>query len=475
MTTPQIDLASVKQAIKKLRNFTIQDLASQTGLSTFDSKRGVETLMKKYSCRMLVTDRGELIYDFGGLVRRGSKTLGERVIEIAGLMWKAFTYFFKVWIMVMLVGYFVAFVVLLLVIAIASMQGDDRDQGFNMNSGPFLIIIRILSEFFFWKTITDDLTYQRDRHGYRYRQYEPVTSDLFRSKSNNKKKKFIISVFDYVFGPHRAEIHPLENQREVATHIRENKGIITIEEVRALAGWKGRRADEFFTEMISNFDGEIKVSDQGVIYGEFTDFLSGKHTEKSTDIVFFWNEFEPEYSLNGNSSQQNMIITGMNLFVLLMSYGVLSNRFQIYSESTQSIQIYFGVIPFVYSILFFLIPLARSLINGMREKQHHLNNVRKRLMKEIYLNTRAKMPLTHLEHELNSSQEITDEVNTNSIKQIMKDEVYDWKGELFVDDNAALVYDFTLLRESQAEATRLRANRQSGVMTGQTVFDTGAG
>ena len=85
------------------------------------------------------------------------------------------------------------------------------------------------------------------------------------------------------------------------------------------------------------------------------------------------------------------------------------------------------------------------------------------------------MPLTHLEHELNSSQEITDEVNPKSIKQIMKDEVYDWKGELFVDDNAALVYDFTLLRESQAEATRLRANRQSGVMTGQTVFDTGAG
>ncbi len=475
MTTPQKELASVEQAIKRLRTFTIQDIAGQTGLSTFDSKRGVETLMKKYSCRMQVTDRGELIYDFGGLVRRGRKTLRERVNGIAGLLWKAFTYFFKVWIMLMLVGYFVVFVVLALVIAIASLLGDDRDRGFNMNSGVLLLIIRMISEFFFWKTITGNLTYQRDGHGYRYRQYEPVASDLFKSKSRGKTKKFIISVFDYVFGPHRAEIHHLENQREVATYIREKKGIITIEEVRALAGWKGNRADEFFTEMISSFDGEIKVSDKGVIYGEFTDFLSGKHTEQSTDIVFYWDEFEPEYSLNGNSAQRNMIITGMNLFVLLMSYAVLSNRIQIYAEGAQSFQIYIGAIPFVYSSLFFLIPLVRSLINSMREKQRHLNNVRKRLMKEIYRNTSAKMPLTRLEKKLNSSQEITDKVDQKNIKQIMNDEVFDWKGEMVVGDNAALVYDFTLLRESQAEVERLRAKRRFGVTIGQTVFDTGAG
>jgi hypothetical protein len=472
MTTSLKELASVEQAIKKLRTFTIQDLAGQTGISTFDSKRSVETLMKKYACRMQVTNRGELIYDFGELVRRGSKTLQERVDETAGLLWKAFTYFFKVWIMVMLVGYFVAFVVLLLVVAVATMFGDDRDRDFDMNSGVFLIIVRVLSEFFFWRTITGDLSYQRDRHGYRYRQYEPVTSDLFKSKKKGKTKKFIISVFDYVFGPHRAEIHPFENQREVATYIREKKGIITIEEVRALAGWKGNRADEFFTEMISGFDGEIKVSDEGVIYGEFNDFLSGKHTEKSTDIVFFWDEFEPEYLLNGNSTQRNMIITGMNLFVLLMSFGVLSNRLRIATEGAQSFQIFFGVIPFVYSSLFFLIPLVRSLINSFREKQHHLNNVRKRLMKEIYQNTGKNIALSELKQELNSSQEITDKVDQENIKQIMSDEIHDWKGDLFVDENAALVYDFTLLRVSQAEVKRLRAERQIDITTGQIVFDT---
>ncbi|MBT4288456.1 MAG: hypothetical protein HOD92_14100 [Deltaproteobacteria bacterium] len=469
MKTQQIDLTSVEQAIKKIRKFTIQDIAGQTGFSTFETKIGVETLMKKYSCQMQVTDQGELIYDFGSLVRRGNKTLKEQLDEIGKLLWKGFTYFFKVWIMLMLVGYFAAFVVLLLAIAIGSMFAGDRDEGVSLDSGIFTLILRVLAEFFFWKTITGNLTYRHDRHGYRYRQYEPSTSKLFKSKKKSKKKKFIISVFDYVFGPHRAEIHPFENQREVATYIRENKGIITIEEVRALAGWKDDKAGEFFTEMISSFDGEIKVSEQGVIYGEFTEFMSGKHSEKSTDIVFFWDEFEPEYALNGNSTQSNMIITGMNLFVLLMSYGVLNSQ----SGINVTGQFILGIIPFVYSCLFFLIPLIRSVTNSIFEKQRSINNIRKRLMKEIFLNSIAKIPLEQLDQSLNSSEEITDKVNEKDIKQVMSDEINDWKGELLVDDNAALVYDFTLLRESQTEMLHMRAQRKISVTTGQTVFDTG--
>jgi hypothetical protein len=113
-------------------------------------------------------------------------------------------------------------------------------------------------------------------------------------------------------------------------------------------------------------------------------------------------------------------------------------------------------------------------VNGARQKQHRLNNIRKRLMKEIYLGTRVKIPLTQLEQALNASTEITDKVEQKHIKQLMSDEINDWKGELFVDDNAALVYDFGLLRESQAEVRRLRTRLKKGVTTGQTVYDTGA-
>jgi hypothetical protein len=119
---------------------------------------------------MQVTDRGELIYDFGSLVRRGNKTLKEQMDEIGKLLWKGFTYFFKVWIMLMLVGYFVVFVVLLLVIAIGSMFAGDRDEGISLDSGISTLLLRVLAEFFFWKTITGNLTYRNDRHGYRYRQ-----------------------------------------------------------------------------------------------------------------------------------------------------------------------------------------------------------------------------------------------------------------------------------------------------------------
>jgi len=473
-----MDLGSVEQAVKKLRSFTVQDIAGQTGLPVFDSKRAVEVLMKKYRCQMQVTDRGELIYDFGQLMRRESKTWQEYLNELGGMLWKAFTAFFKAWIMLMLVGYFIVFMMLLLAVAIASLsaRSDDRDRGMSLGGGIFALIFRIATEFFFWKTITGNLSYQRDRYGYRYRRYDPVTSELFKAKSDKKSKKFITAVFDYVFGPKRARIHPLENQREVATFIRKNNGIITIEEVRALAGWKGRKANEFFTAMVGNFEGEIKVSDKGVIYGEFTEFMSGKNTEESTDIVFFWDEFEPEYILNGNTGGQNLIITGMNLFVLLMAYAVFAGRFYLETQSELYLSLFLGWIPLVYACLFFLIPSVRFLLNSTHEKQRRLNNIRKRLMKAIFLDSGTAIPLPQLEASLNQSDEIWDRVDQKRIKQLMSEEIDDWKGELLVDDaDGALVYDFTLLRESQAEAKRLRTGRRVDVTTGRTVFDTETG
>ena len=94
-------------------------------------------------------------------------------------------------------------------------------------------------------------------------------------------------------------------------------------------------------------------------------------------------------------------------------------------------------------------------------------------MKEIFLNSIVKIPLALLEQTLNTSDKITDKVDEKSIEQLMNDEINDWKGDLFVDESAALVYDFTLLRESQIEMEQMRAHRQINVTTGQTVFDTG--
>jgi hypothetical protein len=366
-------------------------------------------------------------------------------------------------------------VLILLAVAIAAMRGDDRGRGSNMGAGAFALILRVMTEFFFWSTITGRIRYQKDRHGYRYREYEPAPSEVFHPKDDRKKKKFIISVFDFVFGPKRAEIHPLENQREVATYIREKKGILTVEEVRALAGWKGDQADAFFTEMVSNYEGELHVSDTGVIYADFSRFLSGKVEEQSTDIVFFWDEFEPEYKLNGNTAERNAVIAIMNLFVLVMSFVVLNGQFdQSAVAGSAGVFIALGWIPFIYAGLFFLIPAGRYLINQSKSRQRRLNNIRKRLMKAIYLDWRPQMPLDQISQIL-AADEITEKVDAQCIQQLMSDEIEDWRGELIVDEKGTLLYDFSRLREAQREVERLRSQRRRGVSTGRTVFDTEKG
>ena len=47
-------------------------------------------------------------------------------------------------------------------------------------------------------------------------------------------KSFVASVYDYVFGPGRVELHPLSNQQEAAAYIRTQKGLITVPEIIAL-------------------------------------------------------------------------------------------------------------------------------------------------------------------------------------------------------------------------------------------------
>jgi hypothetical protein len=470
MASTEENLGLIEKALIKLKKFTINDIAAHSGLSAFDSKRGVEDLMKKYTCRILVTDQGELVYDFGNIHRRGSKTFGEYLADFTKLMWKVFTYIFKVWIMVMLVGYFVAFVALLIGIAIASAKGDKKGKS---SSGAFSLLLRVFAEFFYWKTVTGNIGYNRDRYGYRYRQYETVQSGVFKQNPDKPKKKFVTAVFDFVFGPKRAEINPLENQLEVATFLREQKGIITVPEVRALAGWKGSKADDFFTESVSNYEGDIKVSDNGIVYGDFLNFLSGKSKEQSTQVVYYWDEFEPEYKLNGNSVGSNILIVIMSLLVFFMSMGVLGGGFDEFLNFIPNYLVYFGLIPFVYSFLFFAIPIVRIFVNIGLNSKRRKNNIRKRLIKEIFSFKDSRVPVTTLEQSLNSSNEISDKVDSSTIKKIMDDEIYDWQGEMAVDDNANVVYDFSLLKNTQAEAQLLRSQRKVTVSTGETVFDSG--
>lgn len=468
METPEQIETKIEERLKKQHRFTVEDMAANTGFEINDAKRAIDKLMKKYVCRIQVNTHGDIIYDFGKtLQRRSSKTFKEYFDAVVNFSWKAFQVLFKVWITIMLVVYFIIFLILIigLIVAMFTKSSSGKSSGKSSGSGQLLaLVFRLFAELMYWKTITGATHYNKDKYGYPYKKYNSAQSVI--SKYSDKKadsKKFVASVFDFVFGPKRFEINPLNNQMEVATYLRQSKGIITISEMKALAGWDEEQAGTFFSDCIVRFEGESKISENGVFYGDFNNFVRSVSQEKGVDIIWYWNEYEPEFILTGNPKGRNAIIIGMNLFNLVVSSIVLSAYYN--SASTldveyfnfAGVEIVLGWIPAIFSALFFLIPTVRYFQNRFKEKNRHIQNIKKRLMRLIYMNQGREIKLTDIQSTVNKTNGGEEKLSKNIIEKTMSDFIYDWGGEMEVRDDATVVYRFPKLEREMSEAARLRS------------------
>jgi hypothetical protein len=463
------------------RHFTLTEAAAMTGLAIDEVREALEALLDKYVCRLQVSEYGDLIYHFGDtLRRRGAKTVAERLQDIAAWLWKIFTVVYKAWIAVTLVVYFIIFLVILIALLIAaSARQSDRDR--RSASGSAIDMNRLLHMFFaifHWRTITGTIDYQRDRCGYRYRHYQPQPGVL-----NDTKKSFIAAVYDFVFGPPRVALDPLANEKEVAAYLQQHKGIVVPSELIALAGWDFPQAETFLTDCVIRYHGDAKVSDNAVLYGEFDTITRGLGQVEGGQIVHYWDEYEPEYELTGNSSGYNLLIVVMNgfnmLFAFLVLSGILSNleglgtanQLGAFLMSHEGfVHLFLGWLPLIFSLLFFLIPLVRLLNMQALRRRRQVNNIRKRLYKAIF--ARQGQPQT--------VPEIVDTVNTNAseeplarqaVEDRMKALALDLAGDMTVTEAAEVQFTFPRITRELHEAQQLRQQRRHDDALGEIIAE----
>ncbi|MDX2304707.1 MAG: hypothetical protein NW226_17995 [Microscillaceae bacterium] len=465
---------TLEQRLKKSdRVFTLGDAAAITGFALDEAKETLDALMVKYDCRLKVTENGDLIYDFGKILHpRGERTWAEWWYGTKQWLWKAFMIVFKAWISITLVVYFVLFLVILIAFVVAMMaKNDDNSSSSDSDfSGVFIFIGDIFRSIFFWNTVTGSTYYDRDPYGYPYQRYEP------RPSSFNKKKKgknFVASVYDFVFGPPRVEQSALANQQEVAAYLRKNKGLIVIPEIIGLAGWKADEAEDFFTDVIVRYKGDSKISENNVLYGDFYELARTQTSEADAKVVWYWDEYEPEYKLTGNTAGRNAGVIFMNLFNLFFSLIFLAgaNSPELAGDSA-GILIFLGWIPFIFSVLFFGVPLMRYFQIQPLQRKRHLNNIRKRLMKVIYHNASSEVPLSYLEQNVNAQNKGEEKLSRENIEQVMNQLIRDLDGEIDQNERGEIIYRFPRLIEEMQEVARLRNLRESGRNLGNIVFDS---
>jgi hypothetical protein len=255
---------------KRKGEATTADLVALTGLPKAQVDAEIKAVSDEYGARLRVTDSGEILYSFPSGMKSRYKGFGPSMKRF----WKAFskgairvgTLLFKVWIVVMLVGYFALFVALAILALLASFAAsvsgkDDRGEGDGI--GGFFLAGRLLDtmvRIWFYSEL-----------------FMTPEQRMARVDRKRAKRPLHKAIYSFVFGDGDPDSgwDGVEKKAFVA-FVQANKGIITNPEFMALTGLPPLDAEERINRYLYEFEGSPEVSEGGTIYYVFPSLMRRK-------------------------------------------------------------------------------------------------------------------------------------------------------------------------------------------------------
>lgn len=411
---------------KKKGKINPYEVALETGYSIDDINDGLRRLLELYDSKLkadMQTGSVEFIFSYP-LIKRGKKTLKEIAAQIATKAYQIFKKVYKISIGIILIVYTIIFALMILAAMIAA-SSSDRDNRRNINLGFIVDIFYAIIRGMQIAYITTDMTsYYTDESGLRYR-----------SIKKEPKKSFINSVYDFVFGPERVKIDELANAREVMAFLQQvSGGKLTAGAIALLSGVSMDVAESKLAEYVGKFKGDLQINEDGTVVAEFYNLQKVSPELLKGKIEYYFDEIEEPYIHNGNTTGKNIAIFTMNLFNLFVSSAVITSNID-----NIWILIFLGIFPFVFSILFFLIPLIRLPIISYLNKKREKHIIRKKLFRAIVkLNKQATV------NEIFATAGISN--NEKDLAQsILNEMVIDYRGEIDINDTGEAIYKFDKL------------------------------
>ncbi len=438
---------------------TAGDVAADTGLGYDQTEWALRHMLTLYTSHLDVDDEGNLRYRFDpSFSRRGSQP-GRAWHTFKQGLWKAFKGFFKVWTMVMLVGYTVLFVLLLLAVGIAgfamSMQSDDSRGGGRIGLLPFLLVARFL-EFMFWWNIFSGGSQRGFGRGYgRGGARRGIFGGIQRQEREKPTKAFYQKVFDYLFGPETPSQDPLGPEKAFAQFVRSKGGRITAAEWASRTGQTLDEAENALTGSIVRFNGDVDVSDDGVLVYRFDELMVTAEEGESYETVSpIWERKVTVPPLTGNPKSTNTWISVLNGFNLAMSAFILFAVVGLPLGATIGL----GWVPFVFSSLFFAIPLFRKISHQRDEQRAERENQRRESLSVVYQSARQ-----------GQARPVPD----SSIPEPFQDGfLVGYDGDIDVTDEGLTVFRFPRVADELEAGEEARRSAANEVVFGKTVFSS---
>lgn len=437
----------------ELVKLTRADAVALTGMPSEQAEPALKRLVGTYRSHLAVTDDGELIYEFDpSLERRDKVPLAERLRAAGQVAWRGFQVAFKIWIVVTLVVYVVAFLAMMISLMFAK-QGDDRDDRRGGGGLPWL-----------WFWLMPDLAppgYHRDPYGRPLRRQKP-------------KKRFYLSVFDFVFGPKAEPADPRAADKRLLAFLREHKGRVTAAELSALSGASLVAAEEELTRLMVEYDGEVEVAADGTLLYVFEEVLPSATAGDSPRWSWAWDQPDPVAPLTGNSAGTDAVIGGFAGFNLLASMTIgpaFLQRVHLAGDPTATF--FVTLFPLIFSAIFFAVPAARWLLRRRQLRRRDERQLRRALLREIW--TLPATPRDPDELAAASSQRSGQPLP--AARAMLDELVRDLDGDVDSDAEGRVRYVFPRLDEEQravAAARRSAPDRQLGAVVFSSE-DGGAG
>ncbi|HEY3359057.1 MAG TPA: hypothetical protein VGQ83_37750 [Polyangia bacterium] len=347
---------------------TRSDATALTGLPAERAESALTAMLRTYRSHLAATDAGELLYSFDpAMTRRDAEPLRARLARLGAWLWRGFVFAFKIAIITALVVYFLLFLALLVGLLVMRLSSDRDDHRGDDDGGFFPIGI-------IWWMLPWDV-----RPPARYGAYgRPARA------RRRPSKKVYQQVFDFVFGPPRPAPAPGAADREVLAYLRAQRGRVTAAELCALTGRDLAAAEEEATRLMCEYGGEPEVTDDGVVVYVFRDMR--KTAAATTGAwTYAWERLEPRPALTGNSPGTDAVVAilnGFNLAAPVLFVPAAFARLGLGGDATA--ELWLRVVPFVFSALFFAVPLGRALARAAREPGRRHRNRQRLLLREVF-------------------------------------------------------------------------------------------
>jgi hypothetical protein len=175
-----------------------------------------------------------------------------------------------------------------------------------------------------------------------------------------------------------------------------------------VTGLPRSEADPLMARLMLDYDGDVSVSEEGGITYHFE--AMRKTADASPGLLqrprAAWEALPELPPLTGNTGGTNVLIAGLNLFNAVMSLVAfdqnltlaklpfLFSRIPLYRLHYDGTPIVLGVIPLVFSLAVFLIPIGRAIARPIRAARLAREKGRLGVMREVLSRVEKKEEVT---------------------------------------------------------------------------------